>query len=146
MFWFWREDRKNHNQIFVRIFATFSLSIHPRKSNFFHLISEHLIHISPEPILMLFRSMHMYAQYLSTCSDKNHCAKFRGMKLSLKILVTKYFLTYGQGLIFTPRVDNIHPCPTSNENSAKKPTMNHAPLRGERVWVLGVFVCWASLG
>ena len=25
--------------------------------------------------------------------------------------------------------------PTSNESSAKKPTMNHAPVRGERVCV-----------
>ena len=36
--------------------------------------------------------------------------------------------------------------PTSNESSAKSPTMNHAPVRGERVWVLGVFVFSASLG
>ena len=30
--------------------------------------------------------------------------------------------------------------PTSNESSAKKPTMNHAPVRGERVCE-----CWGCL-
>ena len=56
-------------------------------------------------------------------------------------------------LLFVPFFGGIHkqspdsrPYPTSNESSAKKPAVNHAPVRGERVRVLGVFVCWASLG